>query len=578
MTGALSRRSLLYVDLLRSWREAPSVGGIRALQATTGGFYLTGGIIALVGALTLMGGHVDRPPIAGLGAFAAMVGIGIIAFGQLMPRWGYHLAVAIGTLLISAIVIFAGGGPASLALATIYSFVLIDSIFLFALREGILQIAFCALACGVSLHTAGNSIGDITVIVSVGLVIGVVVGWLARIANSAEEDALTGLLNRRGFERRLEEELARFHRTGAHLSVVVFDLDDFKGINDAGGHARGDRVLVAGARAWEVAAPDGSALARYGGDEFALLLPGWPLGRAADLADRIRSVAPYGVRVSAGVAAAQPGDSGSVLVSRADVALYGAKTGGRDQTIVHGDPERSASELETAIARGQMALYLQPIVQLSTDEVVGHEALVRWRHPTKGTVSPLDFVPEAERTGAIHSLGRWVLEEAARVTMAAPGPRRSVGVNISVHELRTDDYVDRMAELLARLSMPGDTIVAEVTESVFDDGDPRILANLRGLRELGVIVAVDDFGSGYSSLGRIEQLPIDLIKVDGSLVTSIRDDSYDAPILEAIATMGRSLGVRLLAERVETVHQAAVLRRLGYDLAQGYLFGRPFPS
>ena len=244
---------------------------------------------------------------------------------------------------------------------------------------------------------------------------------------------------------------------------------------------------------------------------------------------------------------------------------------------MHGDPSRSASELEKAIAAGQLELHCQPIVQLSTDEVVSFEALVRWRHPVKGLISPDKFVPEAERTGAIHSLGAWVMEETTRVVMGGSRIHGRVGINISIAELRTDTYVDRMAELLGRWGMDGSRLIAEVTESAFDDGDPRILENLHGLRALGINVAIDDFGAGYSSLRRLEELPIDLIKVDGSLIQAIKPDSYDAPILEAIVTMSRSLGVRLVAEHVETAHQAAVLRRLGYDLVQGYLFGRPLP-
>ncbi|WP_300681151.1 bifunctional diguanylate cyclase/phosphodiesterase [Nocardioides sp.] len=574
-------QSTFSLDLAHSWHEPPSVGGHRVLQITTGGLYLAGGTIVLLAAILLAGDQVDRGPIAAVACLALTVGAVIIAWGDRFSRLTYHLAVSLGTVLIASVVILAGGGAASVAMATIFLFVIIDAIFLFSLREAMVQIVFCACACAVSLAVVGDSVrhvtGNLVLIEGTFLVVGTVVGWLARVANQAEVDPLTALLNRRGFDRRLDDDLARFRRDGGPLALVVLDVDYFKAINDDGGHARGDRLLTACARAWERVLPEAAALARYGGDEFALLLPGWSLGRAADLADDLRALAPYGITVSSGVASALARDSGSMLVSRADVALYEAKSTGRDRTVVHGDPERSSSELENAIADGQLVLHLQPIVQLSSDEVVAYEGLVRWLHPTKGLIPPDRFVPEAERTGAIHSLGAWVLEETARLVTSAPRPRARIGVNISVNELRSDSYVDRVTAVLERWALPGDRLIAEITESAFDDGDPRILENITGLRKLGIHVAIDDFGAGYSSLHRLESLPIDLIKVDGSLIQAIRPDSYDAPILEAIVSIGRSLGVQLVAEHVETAHQAAVLRRLGYDLVQGYLFGRPLP-
>jgi diguanylate cyclase len=577
LTLARIRRSGFYRDLSRYWLDAPSVGGIRPLQITTGGLYIAGGFLGLLGAATLPGGSISRGPITLIGLLALVVGAITMVIGDRFPRALYHLSVSLGTILITAVVMLAGGGAPSVTFSMVYLFVIIDAIFLFSLRIALLQIAFCAAMWIFSLAWVGDSPGDIAVNLGAAVVVAVVVGWLTRVAHQAEVDSLTHLLNRRGFDRRVEEELARFHRAGEHLTVIVLDVDYFKTINDQGGHTVGDQLLMACSRAWSNALPEGALLARYGSDEFAVLLTGWGLGPAGDLADELRALAPTGITVSSGVAAAMAHDSGSMLVSRADVALYEAKSSGRDRTVVHGDPLRSASELENAIAAGQFELHFQPIVQLSTDEVVVHEALVRWRHPTKGMILPNHFVPQAELTGAIHSLGTWVMEETARILTTGSLARGRAGINISIAELRTDTYVDRMADLLGRWDMAGGRLIAEVTESVFDDGDPRILENLHGLRALGISIAIDDFGAGYSSLRRIEELPIDLIKVDGALIQGIKPDSYDAPILEAIITMGRSLGVRLIAEHVETAHQAAVLRRLGYDLVQGYLFGRPLP-
>jgi diguanylate cyclase (GGDEF)-like protein len=390
----------------------------------------------------------------------------------------------------------------------------------------------------------------------------------------AEEDPLTGLTNRRGLERRLEAELQRLHHDGGQFALVALDIDYFKQVNDSFGHLHGDRLLVECATAWCAELPDGALLSRYGGDEFILILPDTPLGRAADITDRLRAVAAEGVTISAGVAAWQYGDSGSMLLNRADVALYDAKSCGRDRTVAYGDPGREASELEAAIAKGEMRVLLQPVVRLPDGEPIGFEALVRWERPGRGLVGSLDFVPQAERTGAIHSLGAWMLEQSCRLAMSLPGPRRSIGVNVSVHELRRADYASTVGQLLERWQMPGELLIVEVTESVFEDDDPQVTQSLHDLRALGALVAIDDFGAGYSSLRRIEHLPIDLIKVDGALVCSIRED-HDPAILRAIVIMAESLGVNLVAEHVETEYQAAVLHQLGYQLAQGYLFGRP---
>ncbi|HEU4568215.1 MAG TPA: EAL domain-containing protein, partial [Marmoricola sp.] len=247
---------------------------------------------------------------------------------------------------------------------------------------------------------------------------------------------------------------------------------------------------------------------------------------------------------------------------------------GRDPTVAYGDPGREASELEAAIAGGEMRVLLQPVVRLPDGEPIGFEALVRWERPGRGLVGSLEFVPQAERTGAIHSLGAWVLAECCRLAMTLPGPRRSIGVNVSVHELRRADYARTVGQLLEQWQMPGDLLIVEVTESVFEDDDPQVSQTLQDLRALGALVAIDDFGAGYSSLRRIEHLPIDLIKVDGALVCTIREN-HDPAILRAIVTMAESLGVNLVAEHVETDYQAAVLHELGYQLAQGYRFGRP---
>lgn len=564
----------LPVGLRRSWREAPTVANPAVLRWATVSFYLLGGVVLLLGSRHL-DPAADERSIAAVAAVAIVIGSGVAVVGDRLPRWVYHLLALTGTSLVSLLVLLGHGGPASITLSTPYLFVIVNTVFLFPLWQSVVHVVIAEVACGLSLMAVDANAGDILILQGSTLGMAVVVAWLARAASAADEDPLTGLANRRGFDRRLEEVLRSADRDGDQVSLAVLDVDHFKDVNDVEGHLAGDRLLLACARAWRTRVPAGGCLARYGGDEFALLLPGLPLGRAADLVDDLRRLTPDDFTVSAGVAAWRPSDSGSVLMNRADVALYEAKTTGRDRAVAYGDPDRAASELEAAISSGQLALAYQPVVRLSTAEVVGFEALVRWRHPEKGLVLPDQFIPQAERTGAIRSLGRWAVAEVVRRTMGGDGPRRSVGVNVSALELRSPDYADIVVEQLERHGMPGDLLVVEVTEGAFDDEDPHVMKNLCALRDAGVLVAIDDFGSGYSSLRRLEHLPIDIIKLDGALVDSIRPDSSEAPILEAIVTMGRSLGVRLVAERVETAHQADVLRTLGYDLAQGFYFGRP---
>lgn len=560
----------------RAWRDAPSVATINVLRWTAGSLYLLGGAILLVASAVRLGSdRVDDRSIVTIAVVAVAIGVLIIAIGRRLPRSAYHVVLVAGIGLICGLVLLGHGDPASIALSMPFLFVTINAVFLFPLWQALVHVVIAETACTICLAAVGIPAGAIVLIQGCTIGTTVVVAWLARAASAADEDFLTGLTSRRGFDRRLEEVLHGADRDGRKVSLAVLDVDRFKQINDTAGHPAGDRLLIACARSWGQCVPQTATLARYGGDEFALLLPDTTLGQAADLADHLRSQAPEEVTVSVGVAAWTAGDSGSVLINRADVALYEAKMTGRDRTVAYGDPLRAASELEAAIAAGELVLAYQPVVRLATGEVIGCEALARWQHPQKGLVMPDQFIPQAERTGAIRSLGAWSLATVCRAVMTTAGPRRSVGVNASAVELRSPDYAAMVTATLDEWSMPGELLILEVTEGAFDDEQPQVLANLCALRERGVLIAIDDFGSGYSSLRRLEQLPLDVMKIDGALISAIRDDSDEAPILEAIVSIGRSLGVRLVAERIETAHQADVLRKLGYDLGQGYHFGRP---
>lgn len=567
---------LLPPYLVRTWREPPAVATPRVLARTTGFFYVTGGSSIMIGTL-LLGSAVRHPGwIVAIAISSMLTGLGVMASRGFLPKIVVHALTLSGTALITMQVVLAGGGVASAALSTAYLYVIVIAAFLFPLRSALAHVIVAEVAAAWALIGSGVSAGAVVMIAACALSVTVVVGWLGRLSDIAEQDPLTLLANRRGFDRRLETVLREPGATSGGLALALLDVDLFKSVNDRRGHLYGDQMLVDCADAWRRMLPEDACLSRYGGDEFALLLPGYRLGGAADLADQLRAATPSYLTVSVGVAAWEPGDSGSILMSRADVALYQAKSTGRDRTVAHGDPARAASELESAIAAGQLIAMYQPIVQLSTREPVGYESLVRWQHPRRGLVMPDEFIAQAERTGAIHSLGAWLVDEVCRAVVTGPGPRRSIGINVSPVELANPDYADMVIDRMEAYATPGNLLVLEVTEGAFDEGDEQVLKTLCTLRDRGILVAIDDFGAGHSSLSRLESLPIDVLKVDGALVQAIgeRDDS---PILAAIAAMAHALDLRLVAERVETEHQAAVLKRLGYQLAQGYLFGRPAP-
>lgn len=397
----------------------------------------------------------------------------------------------------------------------------------------------------------------------------------ARSLTGRDVDPLTRLANREGFERRLDAEIRRSRREGSQLVVALMDIDLFAAINQQQGFSQGDRMLVECGRMWTAGIPAGGMVARYGSDEFAILLPRAALGRATDLVELLRELTPSPLTVSAGVAAYWPGDTTASLIKRVYDALHDAKATGRNRTVVHGDPDRTASEIEDAVEREEMRVLFQPITDLKSRTPVAFEALVRWQHPTRGLLGPQDFVPQAERTGAIHSLGAWVLKQAMALAEAGGTSSTVVTVNASMMQLRSNRFLQLVKRCLAEWDLPAANLVIEITESVFDDDDPQILRSIMALRDLGARIAIDDFGAGYSTLRRLDTLPIDILKLDGALVKGIKEDSFDAPILEAIATMCHSLGVTSLVEFIETEHQAEVVGRLGFDWAQGYLFGRP---
>ncbi|OJF13793.1 diguanylate cyclase [Couchioplanes caeruleus subsp. caeruleus] len=411
-----------------------------------------------------------------------------------------------------------------------------------------------------------------------------------QLENLAMADDLTGLANRRRFEQALGTALA-----AGRIQVALLDLDDFKGVNDRLGHGVGDRLLTVVAHRLRAALPADVLVSRMGGDEFAVLMPDMTDAEADKIVARLAEA--LGVPVTAGEHELLVGASIGVtcgdgtsdpyeVMRRADVAMYAAKaahdrprryTPDLDETS--DEQARIGAELRTALDAGQFRVVYQPIVSLPAGETVAVEALVRWDHPERGMIPPDRFIPAAERNGLIVELGEWIMRTACtqavlwRAQHGAAAPMR-MSVNVSARQLAEPGFAAMVAAVLRETGLPANGLAVEVTETaVFGGG--QAVQSLQDVHDLGVAIALDDFGTGHSSLGLLQTVPVDVIKVDKSFVDTITMAGRHAVIATALIQVSAGLGLTAVAEGVETAEQAAELHRLGYELAQGYHFGRP---
>ncbi len=421
----------------------------------------------------------------------------------------------------------------------------------------------------------------------------------ARLAYYASHDALTGLPNRREFESRLAHDFELCRRHCQPLAVLYIDLDDFKPVNDSLGHAFGDRLLVATARRLEKLLGLGDTLSRFGGDEFVLLLPSLAdEEEALALADRVlglfcrsHTLGTEQVHISASVGIAFSHDdvrSPEELVQFANRAMQQAKRQGRntwrryagDDGAEPGENVSLRRDLQEAISNDQLSLHYQPVVDATSGELRSIEALVRWHHPERGTLSPGVFIPLAEQTGQIIEIGQWILRRACSDMMALQGQGVQpipVAVNISPLQFARPSFVANLAQVLAETGLPAHLLELELTEGVLMADADGAIASLKALRELGVHAAIDDFGTGFSSLSYLRYLPINKVKLDRSFISDMMDSRGSAAIVQGVITMAHHLSLEVVAEGIETEAQWQALRGRDCDLLQGYLFAHPMP-
>ncbi len=418
----------------------------------------------------------------------------------------------------------------------------------------------------------------------------------AEIVHLARHDVLTGLANRAEFNAKLEEASKRLKRSGGTFTVMMLDLDKFKAVNDTLGHPAGDQLLIEVGQRLKSTLRETDVLARLGGDEFAIIQEGGPSQHDGAIALALRMIGvitqPFhlnGHQASVGtsigiVLAPEHGTEPEELLKKVDLALYDVKAAGRNdfrvfqsELLDQANTQQSAeNELRDAIAGEQFELHYQPVVDIKTRRISGVEALVRWRHPTKGLIEPDKFIPLAESTGLIVPLGEWIMQQACADAMSWPAHIK-IAVNISAVQFKKGNLFEVLVYTLVESGLAPERLELEITETSLLENQEAHLTTIRQLKNLGISVALDDFGTGYSSLTYLTIFPFDKIKIDKSFTQGVPDRRDCAAIVSSVLALAQSLDFLTTAEGIETEEQLEYMREAGVDLAQGYLFGRPVP-
>jgi diguanylate cyclase (GGDEF)-like protein len=551
---------------------------------------------AMTSLLALMGYAYGLPSFYGIGSQTAMA----------LPSAATFLVLSIGVLCarptLGIMAVISSDSSAGTMVRRLLPAVLVLPAVLGALR-----------AAGTRAMPFETPFGIWLIVVLMMTALAALVGWSAvllyrsdidraaheqRLAYQATHDHLTRLPNRRLVIEQLRAALDRDAAKGTATAVLFVDLDHFKIINDSLGHAVGDELLVAAGKRIAACVPAETLVGHLNGEEFVVLVPDLTAREpAVDLAAGIRqafnepfTVGPHDVftSVSIGVAFGEAASTPVDLIRHADIAMFLAKSRGRARYEIF-DPSmelaarerlRLEMDLRRALSRGELRLYYQPEVEIESGRMVGMEALIRWEHPERGLISPAHFLAVAEETGLIVPIGRWVLREACRQAKEWHTKYRReialmVSVNLSGKHLQQASLIDEVREVLATTGIDPGHLIIEITETVAMAGAETTIEILTKLKSLGVLLAIDDFGTGFSSLSYLKRFPVDLLKIDKSFVDGVALRGHDTRIVEAIIALGHALGLRVIAEGVETPDQLVELRALGSELGQGFYFGQP---
>lgn len=426
---------------------------------------------------------------------------------------------------------------------------------------------------------------------------------LEQVRSLSEHDALTGLMNRRGFERSLETQLARVRRRDGRLAILLLDLDDFKSINDTQGHDAGDQLLVEVARRLTMIARDGDLLCRLGGDEFVVMMTSFDLDeQAIVLADRINATlrepifigsTEQCITASIGIAVlGNTTDNAADLLKYADLAMYQAKLDGRNKSRFYSVSLQEAvqfrslikNDLQRALERDELQIYYQPQIRSVDGSLRGMEALLRWHHPRLGVLSPAAFLPIAEETGLIVDIGVWVLREGCRqlkVWRERYAPHLAdltLAINLSAVQIKQEKLPRTVMAALAEHGLPASCLELEITESMLIEVTHTTVSLLSDISAQGVAMSLDDFGTGYSSLDHLKLFPISILKIDKGFVSAVGEGGKSEKLFVAIIAFAKALNMQIVVEGVETQTQAEFCTQQGCDLLQGYFYSKPIPA
>lgn len=543
---------------------------------TAGACFLFGGIlVALIARFAL-----DGAPVQYLNAaVATVIGICVLVIGHRVTLWQFHVLVFTAIVQIT-VSVAASTGAVAVSFATLYT--LIGCAAFFVTWPTAVVYLIIAIGCCVAGLGVATAVPWWTAVVTGGTAaaIGTMIMILGRVVANAELDDVTGVANRRGFDRAVAAEINRASSAGTGPAVVFISVDSYAVIHEEFGGRAGDALMRQLAVSWRALLRPDQVLARRGDDGFALMLPASSEEESFALAERLRAVSSR--EFSAGVSVWDTGESASPVYDRADVALRRARSIGRNRTMLE-SPQLPALavQLSDALAAETIDVSYQPIVSLDQDGgFVGVEALLRWAPAFGPHLGAIEVIRVAEDNDLIARLDQYVLRRACLdaqwMQQQMPHIRMSLSVNVSGLELVQQGYVARVVETVMSTGWPAEQLILEVTESVLDVDRPSSIAALHELRAQGIRIAIDDFGTGYSSLSRLQKMPTDLLKLDSSFTASITATStFAPPLLQAVAGLADALALPIVAEGVETAHQASVLRSLGLALAQGYHYGRP---